>query len=47
MVKDLAKYEQYTVIKVGLLEMKDKILELDILLEDPSLERLLDNLYGT
>lgn len=47
MVKDLAKYEQYTVIKVGLLEMKDKILELDILLEDPSLERFLDNLYGT
>ena len=47
MVKDLAKYEQYTVIKVGLLEMKDKILEFDILLEDPSLERFLDNLYGT
>jgi hypothetical protein len=47
MLKDLTKYEQYTFIKVGLLKIKDKILELDILLEDPSLDRFLDSLYGT
>ena len=27
--------------------MKDKILEFDVLLEDPSLDRLLDYFYGT
>ena len=45
-INDLTKLQKFQTIKSLLKELKTRVIDLDVILEDPSLERLLDQLYA-